>query len=65
MVHVLALDIVKTDKNGLKHIFEKILMHQKKIVLFIRDIDELNKEQKVTLENNLSYLKDLDNSNST
>lgn len=65
MVHVLALDIVKTDQNGLKHIFEKILTHQKKNVLFIRDIDELNKEQKLTLEANLSYLKELDNSNST
>lgn len=45
-IHVLAMDLIKHDKKDLGKIFGKIAGYEKKVVIFVRDIDELNyKEQ--------------------
>ena len=44
-VHVFALDLVNIDYERLSEHLQKVIMYQKKVIVFVRDIDELDKNQ--------------------
>lgn len=57
MIHVLAVDMVNTPLAELVQIFRSYQKYQKKIMVFIRDIDELKPAQQETLDKALDSLQ--------